>query len=148
MMRGHNTKRKGKPISIISHTSCLFIAPTWQGNSATRLDKLLKFSATNFLTKVAKVFVNFLGYFKKHHFLSKNCCGWSMGTFWKCFSYFHIQRLVTLQGNCSGNLKRKQQLSPVARTLNGEICIIIDLLFLLIVLSGNQCDQKKIANVY
>ena len=52
----------------------------WVGDSVTRI---LKFSVTNFLAKVAQLFGDFLGYFEKYHFLSKNCRGYFGSTFEK-----------------------------------------------------------------
>ena len=51
--------------------------------SATRLP-------TNFAAKVHKIFDNFLGYYKKHYFLSKNCCGSFLGNLWKLWKTFYF----------------------------------------------------------
>ena len=48
--------------------------PKWlKPYSATRLGHFWKVLWTNFLTRVAKLFVKFLGCFDKHHVLNKNC---------------------------------------------------------------------------
>ena len=41
----------------------------------TRLGDFWKFLAKKFLSKVAQIFGNLLGYSEKHYFVSKNCCG-------------------------------------------------------------------------
>ena len=57
--------------------------------SVTRLGNFLKFSATNFLTKVAQIFGNFLGCCEKHYFISKNYCGSFLGIVWKIWATFY-----------------------------------------------------------
>ena len=54
-------------------------------DSVTRLGDLWKFFATNFATKVPQIFDNFVGFFKKHYFLSKSCCRYFLGNLWKLF---------------------------------------------------------------
>ena len=65
-------------------------------NNVTRLDDFWKFLVTNFLTKEAKIFSNLSGYFERQHCLSKNCCGYFLGNFWKYLGYFVLRNLVTL----------------------------------------------------
>ena len=54
-------------------------------NSVTRLDEFSKFLETKFLAKVTQLYGDFLGYFDKYNFLSKNYSGdiWAaFGKFW------------------------------------------------------------------
>ena len=46
---------------------CFFFSMRWrlQASSVTRLGDFLKFLVTNFLTKVAQIFGDYLGYFEK-----------------------------------------------------------------------------------
>ena len=51
----------------------------------TRWGDFCKFLATNFITKVGKMFGDFFGYIEKHHFLSETSCGY----FWKDWATFY-----------------------------------------------------------
>jgi len=57
--------------------------------SVTRLGNFLKFSATNFLTKVAQIFGNFLGYCEMHYFVNKNYHASFLGIVWKICATFN-----------------------------------------------------------
>ena len=50
---------------------------------------------TNFLTKVAQMSGDFLGFFGKHHYLSKNCSSHFLGNFVKTLTAFLVYHLVT-----------------------------------------------------
>ena len=64
--------------------------------SVTRLGDFRKFLVTKFLTKVAQIICNFLGYFEKPHYhVGKNCCGYFFGNFEKHKGYILLQHLVT-----------------------------------------------------
>ena len=60
--------------------------------SVTRVDNSWKFFNTNFLTKVAQLY----NYFVNNQFISKTCCGYLLGNFWKKLGYFLFQHLVPL----------------------------------------------------
>ena len=57
--------------------------------SGTRLGDFWKLLATNFLTKVAQIFGNFLGYCEKHYSVSKNCCGSFLDIVWEIWTTFY-----------------------------------------------------------
>ena len=78
--------RKHNPIFPISSSVSI---------SETRLGDFWKLMETNFLTIIAKIFRDLLGYFERHHFLSKNYCGYFLGNFWKYLGYFVFRHLVT-----------------------------------------------------
>ena len=46
---------------------------------------------SSYLTKVSRIFDKSLGYFEKRHVLSKNCCGYFLGNFWKNWATFYSQ---------------------------------------------------------
>ena len=48
-----------------------------------------------FFKKVAQIL---LGFYKKYHFLSKNCCAYFLRNHWKNMGYLFFQHLVTLRG--------------------------------------------------
>ena len=50
------------------------------GPSVTKLGDFLMFLATNFNTKIAKIFGDLIGCFEKYIVLSKNGCGYFQGT--------------------------------------------------------------------
>ena len=56
--------------------------------SVTRLGDFWKLMPTNFLTKVAQIFGNFLGYCEKHYSVSKNCCGSFLDIVWEIWATF------------------------------------------------------------
>ena len=58
--------------------------------SVTRLDDFLNLSMTNFLSEVVKMFDDLLGYFERHHFLSKT----AVDTFWATFGNEAIQNAL------------------------------------------------------
>ena len=63
--------------------------------SVTRLGDFWNFLATNFVTKVAQMFCNFMGSCKNHYFLSQ--AAWQLfGQLLKNLDYFLFQYLVIL----------------------------------------------------
>ena len=64
--------------------------------SVTRLGYYWTILATNFLTKVAQMFTNILGYYEKWHFKKKNYFNHFLGNFWLKLHQFPFQHLVTL----------------------------------------------------
>ena len=60
------------------------------------MGRFLKFPVTNFLSKVAKMFGDLLGYFERHHFLGKT----AVDTFWATFG----KNWATLNSNILSNL--------------------------------------------
>ena len=54
------------------------------------MGRFLKFPVTNFLSKVAKMFGDLLGYFERHHFLGKT----AVDTFWATFGNEAIQKAL------------------------------------------------------
>ena len=57
-------------------------------SSVTRLGGFWNFLATNFITKVAQMFGDFLGSCEKHCFLKSNLIGYFWGNFWKNLGFF------------------------------------------------------------
>ena len=55
----------------------------------TRLGDFWKFLAKRFLSKVAQIFGNLLGYSEKHYFVSKNCCGSFFALAWEIWATFY-----------------------------------------------------------
>ena len=56
--------------------------------SVTRLGVFWNFFSADFLTKVAQIFDDFLGYDEKHHFLIKSCFGSFLGNGFKIWASF------------------------------------------------------------
>ena len=57
-------------------------------NSVTRLGDFWKFLVTNFITKVAKVLGDFLGFLERQHFKVNNAVVTFWVNFWLNFGYF------------------------------------------------------------
>ena len=73
--------------------------PFWLSvaNQCDRIGWFLKYQGDYFLTKVAQRFCDFLGYFEKHNFLSKNCCGYFWSTFSQIWATFISNRWLVPQ---------------------------------------------------
>ena len=70
----------------------------WLVFSVTRLGDFWNFLATNFLTKIAKIFVDLWGCFKNFSFTySKNCRVYLHGQLLENLGNFLFQHLITLQ---------------------------------------------------
>ena len=77
-----------KPVSFICpEDSWIIILLQWiqTHRQCDQIGQFWKFLATNFITKVGKMFGDFFGYIEKHHFLSETSCGY----FWKDWATFY-----------------------------------------------------------
>ena len=73
-------------------------------SSVTRLGDFWKFLMTNFLTKVAQIYVKTFWAFWMHPVSSVYCCGYFLGKFRIILGCFIFQRLVTLKTSLSLSL--------------------------------------------
>ena len=115
-------------------------------SSVTRLGDFWKFVAIKFLTKVAQIIGNFLGYFENHHSYLKTADAnfWAtFGNIWATFysnwwrALFQGMFLLTFSTNrpqlllqkftspvscikCRYNLSHLSQLSPIVQTLQND----------------------------
>ena len=75
-------------MSVLAAAVCVKSKSIIHHNQFVQIERFLMYLTSIFITEVAQIFGDFLGYFEKHCFLSKRCCGYFLGYFWKILATF------------------------------------------------------------